>query len=408
MSELEQEATYATIRQEQIIIPEEEMLEQQKEKQSHTIGIPKESDKSECRIPLTPQGVKLLIENGHRVMIESGAGNGSNYFDCHYAESGALITESKEQVFGSDIVLKIVPPNRDETALLKPGQLLLSYLYLQKQDAASIRALMNRKVDAIAYEFVKDGKGSYSVLRSMCEIEGYAAISVASEYLSKATGGKGVLLGGITGVPPAEVMIIGASTAGSFAARAALGYGCHVKVFDNSYRNLRRLEHSIGQRLFTSVLHPQAIRKTLKSADAVISSLRYFDNQSECFITKEQIAEMKPGSVIVDLSVGSGTCFELPPEADAKVPYITNHGVILFSASNISSRFARTATIALSNIFTRFLLQLAESGSIHRLLKQNTDAGNGVYIYKGILTNNQVGQHLNIPYKDLRLLMAAF
>ena len=408
MSVLEKKSVYFAIRQTQMI-PQEEMLEKQRKRQSLTIGIPKEVDITECRIPLTPQGVQILSDNGHKVIIESGAGNTSNYFDIDFSEAGAIISDSKEIVFESDIILKISPPTPDEVPLLKPNQLLLSYLYIQKQNADFIRALMSRKVNAIAYEFVKDEQRSYPILRSMSEIEGYASISVASEYLSKANGGKGVLLGGITGVSPAEVVIIGAGTAGEFATRAALGFGCHVKVFDNSHHNLRRLERNVGQRLFTSVLHPQAVHKALKSADAVISSLRYFDNKSDFFITEQQISEMKPGSVIVDLSVGNGDCFETPSNAkNCNAPFVTEHGVIIYSASNISSRYARTATIALSNIFTRVLLQLSDSEGFHQLIKENMDVGNGTYIYKGILANNHIGRHFNIPYKDIGLLMAAF
>ena len=408
MSISEKKSLYFAIRETQMI-PQEEMLETQRKRQSLTIGIPKEVNDTEHRIPLTPQGVQILTDNGHKVVIESGAGNGSNYFDLDYSEVGAIITESKEIIFESDIILKISPPTSEEVPLLKPNQLLLSYLYMQQQNADSIRALMNRRVNAMAFEFVKDEHDSYPVLRSMSEIEGYASISVASEYLSKASGGKGVLLGGITGVSPAEVVIIGAGTAGEFATRAALGFGCHVKVFDNSYHNLWQLEHNSGQRLFTSVLHPQAIQKALKSADAVISSLRYFENKSHFFITEEQISEMKSGAVIVDLSVGNCDCFETPSGAKScKTPMITDNGVIIYSASNISSRFARTATIALSNIFTRVLLQLADTEGFHQLIKENMNVGNGTYIYKGILTNNYIGRHFSIPYKDIGLLMAAF
>jgi len=242
----------------------------------------------------------------------------------------------------------------------------------------------------------------------MSEMEGYTAIQVAAEYLSKAHGGKGVLLGGITGVSPSEVVIIGAGTAGEFATKAALGLGCQVKVFDNSYQNLRELERNVGQRLFTSILHPQVLTKALQSADAIVASLRYFEADNGFFITKEQIGKMKPGSVIVDLSVGSGSCFEDAQTCHSNHPYINERGIIHYSLPNLASRVSRTASIALSNIFTPILLKLADAGDIHRLIKEDSSICNGTYIYKGILTNNHIGQQYAIPSKDIGLLLAAF
>ncbi len=407
MAEFEKRASYFAIRQTQII-PREEMLETGRKQRSLTIGIPKESEDSENRIALTPQGVELLTDNGHKVVIEKGAGDAANYFDHDFSEAGAIIASSKDEVFKSEVILKISPPTPDETALLKPNQLLMSFLYMPRQTHDSVSSLIKTKVNAIAYEFLKDKAGCYPVIRSMSEIEGYAAITIASEYLSKARGGKGVLLGGITGVSPAEVVIIGAGTAGEFAARAALGFGCQVKVFDNSYQNLKELERNVGQRLFTSILYPQVLTKALKSADAVVASLRYFDDNQAFFITKDQISKMKPGSVIVDLSVGNGGCFETSISSNLENPIINDNGVINYYVPNVASRVSRTASIALSNIFAPVILRLAETGGIHQLIKEDMGLSNGTYIYKGILTNSHIGNHLNIPYKDINLLMAAF
>jgi alanine dehydrogenase len=407
MAEFEKRASYFAIRQTQLI-PREEMLETGRKHRSISVGIPKESDKSENRIALTPQGVELLVENGHKVVIEKGAGDASNYFDNDFSEAGAIIAASKTEVFKSEVILKITPPTPVEVDLLDPNQLLMSFLYMPRQTRDSFSALLEKRVNAIAYEFLKDEAGCYPVIRSMSEIEGYAAITIASEYLSKARGGKGVLLGGITGVSPAEVVIIGAGTAGEFAARAALGFGCQVKVFDNSYQNLKELERNVGQRLFTSILHPQVLTKALRSADAVVASLRYFDDNPGFFITKDQVAKMKPGSVIVDLSLGNGGCFESSVSTNLDNPEINEKGVVNYFVPNVASRVSRTASIALSNIFAPLVLKLAESGGIHQLIKEDLGVSNGTYIYKGILTNSHIGNHLNLPYKDIGLLMAAF
>lgn len=409
MAEIEKQASYFAIRQSQHT-PREEMLETARKQRALTIGLPSDSEKSENRISLTPQGVELLVENGHNVIIETGAGQKANYFDKDFSEAGAIIAQSKEEVYKSHIILKISPPSESEVELMSPNQMLLSYLHFPKQTRESITKMMNKRINAVAYEFMRDDAGCYPVVRSMSEIEGYTAISIASELLSKAHGGKGVLLGGITGVSPAEVVIIGAGTAGEFAARAAMGLGCQIKIFDNSYQNLKELERNIGQRLFTSILHPQVLTKALKSADVVIASLRYFDSEPIFYITTDQVNKMKPGSVIVDLSVGDGRCFEsLPPAShNPDEPYLNQKGVIHYMTPNVASRVSRTSTIALSNIITPLLLKMANAGGIHQLVKTDMGVSNGTYIYRGILTNQYIGNNLGMPSKDIGLLLAAY
>jgi alanine dehydrogenase len=391
------------------LAPKEELMEIGRKQKSMSFGIPKEREEGENRIPLTPQGVELLTANGHEIIVESGAGNAANYYDHDFSEAGARIVTNHEDPFRCDVVLKIAPPDEEERGLLSPGQLLISLLYLPSQNRDSIQQLMHKKVNALAYELLKDDSDCYPVVRSMSEIEGYTAIMIASEYLSNSKEGKGVLLGGITGISPAEVVVIGAGTAGEFAVRAALGLGCQVKVFDNSYRNLRELERNVGQRLFTSVLHPQVLSKALRSADAVIGSIRYFDPQSGFLISDEQVAGMKPGSIIVDLNMGNGGCLEAVGGKDANnSPVTIHHGVIYHRVHNLASRVARTSSIALSNIFAPVLLRLAMAGGIDQLIMQDVGVSQGLYLYKGILTSYRVGERLNLPSKDIGLLMAAF
>ncbi len=390
------------------LLPKEEMLETGRKKRKLVIGIPKETSKFEDRVPLTPQGVELLIMNGHAVLLETGAGDGANYSDNDFSECGATIIKNKKEIFEADIILKVSPLSTDELDLLKHDQLVISLLYLYNQSKKKLAKLLSKKVNAIAFELLKDDTGCYPVIRSMSEIEGYASVMIASEFLSKAHNGKGVLLGGITGISPAEIVILGAGTAGEFAARAAIGLGATVKVFDNSYRNLRDLELNIGQRVYTSVLHPQILTKALKSADAVLGSLRYLQSGHSFMVTENQVAQMKKGSIIIDLSMDQGGCFESSMCTDLEHPVFIKHGVIHYCVPNIASRVSRTASIALSNIFSPIMLQIAESGGIHHLIKENIGISQGIYAYRGILTNNHIGRKFNIPSQDIGLLMAAF
>ncbi len=390
------------------LLPQEEMLETGRKKKRLIIGVPKEASKFEDRVPLTPQGVELLVQNGHAVLIETGAGDGANFSDHDFSECGATIVKNRKNVFESDVILKISPITLEEAEWLRPDQLVISLLYLHTQSREKLVKLLGKKVNAIAFEFLQDENSCYPVIRSMSEIEGIASIMIAAEFLGKAHNGKGVLLGGITGISPAEVVILGAGTAGEFSARAALGLGATVKIFDNSYRNLRELEMNLGQRVFTSVLHPQTLTKALKSADVVLGSLRYLQTGHSFMVTENQVAQMKKGSIIIDLSMDEGGCFESSMCTDLEHPVFVKHGVIHYCVPNIASRVSRTASIALSNIFTPIMLQIAEAGGIHQLIKDNYGISQGVYIYRGILTNNHVGKKFNIPSKDIGLLMAAF
>ncbi|WP_244828075.1 alanine dehydrogenase [Carboxylicivirga sediminis] len=390
------------------LLPQEEMLEVGRQKKKLSIGIPKESSHFENRVALTPQGVELLVENGHNVLFESGAGDRAHYFDHDFAECGAQIVKEKSQVLKADIILKVSALTEDEINQLEPNQLIISLLNLYNQTRESLQKMLDRRLNAIAFELLKDENGCYPVVRSMSEIEGATSVMIASEYLSKAHNGKGVLLGGVTGISPADLVILGAGTAGEFAAKAALGLGASVKVFDNSYHKLRELERNVGQRIFTSVLHPQALTKALQSADAVLGSIRHMHAGRSFMVTEDQVAQMKKGSIIIDLSMDQGGCFESSKCTDFDHPVFTKHGVIHHCVPNVASRVSRTSSIALSNIFAPIILRLGEAGGMHHLIKEDIGLSNGVYLYKGILTNSYIGRRFNMPYKDIGLLMAAF
>jgi alanine dehydrogenase len=389
-------------------MPQEEMLEIGKKHKKLILGIPKEEYGSERRISLTPEAVEVLVNNGHEVLLESKAGDGANYSDKDYAEHGAFIVDSRNQVLGAEVILKVAPLTEEDIPHLKGNQLVFSSLHINHQSHEFIRKLMNRKVTAIAYEYIKNSSGHFPVLNSMNAISGNAAIMIAADLLSNHTGGKGIILGGISGITPTEVVIIGAGTAAEFAARSAIGMGAFVKVFDTSVQRLEELQRSLGMRLHTSIFHPQVLTRTLKSADVLIGAVELYDTGPRFFVTEEMVRNMKKGSVIVDLSVDLGGCIETSECRSLVEPAYIRHDVIHYSVPNIPSRVARTASIAISNIISPIVLEMGASGGMKALLKVKSGVRSGVYIYNGILTNEYIGQRFDIPSKDINLLMAAF
>jgi alanine dehydrogenase len=391
------------------LLPQEEVLEMGRKRKQMVIGLPKESVKDENRICLTPEAVELLVANGHQVIIESNAGSGAKYSDRDYSECGGFIVDEHAEIFAkSDILLKISPPVIKEIEFMRKGQLLISGLRHMIQESNYFHHLMNKKTTAISFEHLRNNDDSSPVIRSMSEIAGSASILIAAECLSNHNGGKGVMLGGVTGITPAGVVILGAGAAAESAARAALGLGAFVKVFDQSVDRLRRLQNVLGQRLYTSVFHPRVITKALKSADVIIGALHVGDETPRFFVSEEMVKEMKKGSVIVDLSIDQGGCIETSECRTNSSPAFTKHGVIHYCIPNIPSRVARTATIALSNIFAPLILSIGESGGIKSSLLEDVGLRKGVYIYNGLLTNSMIGRLFDIPSKDIDLLMAAF
>jgi len=389
-------------------MPKEEHLETAVRFRRISIGIPCDSKDDEKRVALTPESVNLLVESDNEVIVQKGAGLGANYTDKDYSENGAIMTDSPARVFSSDIVVKVAPINEKETDYLKGNQVIMSYLNVLKLSEETLSKLIRKKVTAVAFEKIRDINGVMPVIESMSEISGITSILIASDYLSNHHGGKGVMLGGITGVTPTEVIILGANTAGEYAAKAAIGLGSEVKIFDKSLQRLKRFENLIGQRLQTSVFHPQVLKKALKSADVLIGAIELEDLRPWYYVTEEMVRTMKKGAVIIDLSIDRGGCIETTECRALRDPVYEKHGVVHFSAWNLPSRVARTASIALSNIFAPLLQTMADAGGITQLLKIDTGVRNGVYLYNGILTNETLGQKFGVLSKDLDLLLSAF
>jgi len=389
-------------------MPKEEHLETAVRFRRLSIGIPSDPKDDEKRAALTPEAVNLLVESDNEVIIQKGAGAGANYSDKDYSENGAIITDSPARVYSSDVVIKVAPFSSKETEYLKGNQVIMSYLNVLKLNEETLARLIGKKVTAIAFEKIRDETGVMPVVESMSEISGVTSILLASDYLSNHHGGKGVMLGGITGVTPTEVIILGANRAGEYAAKAALGLGSQVKIFDSSLERLRKFESIMGYRLQTSVFHPQVLKKALKSADVMIGAIELEDLRPWYYVTEDMVKSMKKGAVIIDLSIDRGGCIETSECRALHDPVYEKHGVIHFTAWNLPSRVARTATIAFSNIFAPLLQKMADTGGITQLLKNDTGLRDGVYLYNGILTNETLGQKYGILSKDLDLLLSAF
>ena len=389
-------------------MPKEEHLETAVKNKRITIGIPSDNKDEEKRVALTPEAINLLVESGNEVIVQTGAGLGANYSDNDYSENGAIISDSPARVYSADAVIKVAPFSEKETDYLKGNQVVISYLNVLNFSEETLSKLIRKKVIAIAFEKIRDNNGVMPVVESMSEICGITSLLVASEYLSNMHGGKGVMLGGITGVTPTEVVIIGANTAGEYAARAAIGLGSTVKIFDNSLHRLRRFQSLLGQRLQTSVFHPQVLMKALKSTDVLIGAIELEDLRPWYYITEDMVRSMKKGAVVIDLSIDRGGCIETTECRAMLDPVYEKHGVIHFSAWNLPSRVARTASIALSNIFTPLLQSMADAGGITQLLKNDLGVRNGAYLFNGMLTNETLGQKFGIISKDLDLLISAF
>jgi alanine dehydrogenase len=389
------------------LYPQEQLLAVKKHKHSFFIGLPREISLQENRISLTPDATALLVNNGHEIWVETRAGEGSKFSDRLYSEAGAKIVYSPQEVYKADIILKIEPPTLDEIELMRPGQALISAIQLGQFKTEHLQAMLKKKLINLAYEFIEDKVGGMPIIRAMSEIAGSSVMPIASEYLSTANSGRGVILGGITGVPPTKVVIIGAGTVAEYAARAAIGLGARVQIFDNHLYKLRRIKHLLGQQIYTSTIDTYTLSDTLKSADVVIGALRAEKGKARHVISEEMVSKMKPDSLIIDLCVDQGGCVETSEITTLDNPVFRKYDVIHYCVPNIASRVAHTASTALSNIFTPTILRAAEEGGVEEMIFSHNWFMKGVYAYKGGLTNEFLARKFGLKYKNIELLMAA-
>jgi alanine dehydrogenase len=386
------------------LLPQEEKLEIARHKSDLFIGIPKETSYQERRICLTPDAVSSLVFYGHRVMIEAGAGLSSSYTDKEYSDAGAEVTNDTKKVFSCPMILKVEPPTLAEIDLMNPQTILISAIQLKTQKKSYFEALATKRITALAFEFIKDEDGSYPAVKSLSEIAGIASIHIAAELMINQNIGKGLLFGNITGVPPTEVVILGAGTVAEFAARTAIGLGASVKVFDNSITKLRRLQNTLNQRIFTSTIQEKSLLKALRRCDVAIGAMRG-KNRTPIVVTETMVEHMKKGAVIVDVSIDTGGCFETSEITTHDKPTFIKNNVIHYCVPNIPSRYSKTASLSISNIITPFLLNIAEDGGIESAIRCNRGLKNGIYIYHGLLTNKSIADWFHLEHRDINLIV---
>lgn len=386
------------------LLPQEEKLEVKRHKSELFIGIPKETSYQERRICLTPDAVNSLTLNGHRILIEAGAGESSSYSDKEYSDAGAEITSDTAKVFMCPMLLKVEPVTFEEIDMMQQGSIIISAIQLKTRKKDYFEALSKKKITALAFEYIKDEDGSYPAVKSLSEIAGTASVLIAAELMINQQFGKGLLFGNINGVPPTDVVILGAGTVGEFAARTALGLGANVKVFDNSITKLRRLQNNLNQRVFTSTIQPKTLLKALRRCDVAIGAMR---GKERCpvVVTETMVEHMKKGAVIVDVSIDTGGCFETSEVTTHERPTFIKNNVIHYCVPNIPSRYSKTASLSISNIITPSLLEIAEDGGLESALRCNKGLRNGVYMYHGILTNKSIGDWFDLPQSDINLIV---
>ena len=371
------------------------------------IGLPKEVSLQENRIALTPEAVAILVRHGHEVIVEQGAGEKAKFPDSEYSEAGAQIAKSPKEVYEANLILKVEPLIDEEFDHIQSGSTVISALNLPSHDRAYFEKINAKNLTSFGYEYIEDQEGGLPVIRSMSEIAGSTVMLIAGEYLSNAANGRGIILGGITGVPPTKVVMLGAGTVTEYAMRMALGMGAEVKVFDKHLYKLQRLKYAVGQHVYTSIIDSDTLAEAVQRADVVIGAMRAEDGLSPVVVTEEMVGRMKPESVIIDVSIDQGGNFETSRMTTHKKPAYRHMGVIHYCVPNIAARVAHTASMALSNIFLPFLLQTGTTGGIEQMMYANRWFMKGVYTHKGTLTNAYIARKFNMRFKDLDLLLAA-
>ncbi|MEM7382526.1 MAG: alanine dehydrogenase [Bacteroidota bacterium] len=388
----------------QQLLPQEETLEVLKQKGELFIGLPKENQYQEKRICLTPDAVNAITAHGHKVLIETGAGNGAKFSDLDYTNAGAIITNDTKKVFSCPLLLKVEPPTLTELKMMNPQATLISALQIKTQSKAYFEELAKKRITAVAFEYIRDEDGKYPVVRSLSEIAGISSVLIAAELLAATNNGNGLMFGNISGVPPVEVVILGAGTVGEFAARSALGLGANIRVFDNSITKLRNIQTNLNQTIYTSTLQPKNLAKALMRCDVAIGAVRGKD-RSPVLVSQTMVESMKKGSLVIDVSIDMGGCFETSEVTTHDNPTREKFGVTHYAVPNIPARYPKTSSVSISNIFTPYLLKIGEEGGLENSLRFDRGLRNGLYMYHGILTNKSVGEWFDLKFSDINFLI---
>ncbi|MEM9983631.1 MAG: alanine dehydrogenase [Bacteroidota bacterium] len=391
-------------------VPQELAVRAGQTRKSLRIGVPRESFFMENRVAITPETTGVLIANGHQVYIEHDAGKGARYSDADYSDEGAVVCYKVEDVFKqADIIIKVSPLSGEEISLLRDNQTLISAVNLGSLAPDYLQALIKKNITAIGFEFIKSTDGSMPLVQMMSEIAGVASIHIASELLTGNNDGQGILLGGVTGIPPAEITIVGAGTVGFNAAQTAMGMGARVRIIDEEIYKLRRIEKELGINVYTSVAQRNYIREAVVSSDVVIGAAYREGQRAPLVITEDMVQDMRIGSVIIDVAIDQGGCVETSRPTNHDQPTFIRHGVIHYCVPNIASRVARTASIAVSNILGPLLVNVGDHGGLENYLKYNDGIKSGVYIYRRHLTKKNIATlfGMGMNYRDIELLIVS-
>ncbi len=384
------------------LLPQEECLLIEPKRSNLFIGVPKEDFKIEKRICITPEAVQTLSAYGHRVLIEKGAGEASSFSDLEYSKAGAEITNDTKKVFACPIVVKVVPPTLDQIKLMTPSSVLWSTIQLKTLKSSYFKALTAKKITAFGFEFIQDKQENFTATNLLSEIAGIASIQIASELMTTTNKGKGLLFGNITGVPPTEVVILGAGIVAEYAAKTALGMGANVKIFDNSIQKLKRLQNNLPFAVSTSTIQEKLLLKALMRCDVAIGAIRG-RNRAPIVVSQTMVENMKTDAVIIDVAIDNGGCFETSVLTTHEKPTHRKFDVIHYGVPNITSRYCKTASMAISNMITPFLLDFADLGDLDRSIFTDNILKSGIYSYKGLITNKTVAEWFQLDYKDIHL-----
>lgn len=369
------------------------------------IGIAKEGHHLENRVALTPAGVQTLINAEHTVYIEQGAGEVSGFVDEDYTNVGAKLVYSPEEIFlRSKILLKVAPPTIKECKMMPENQVILSAFHAAVAPEEILKILIEKKITTVGYEIIEDDEGNLPVLVPMSELAGQLSISQASYHLSNVGGGRGVLLGGAAGVPPATVVVLGAGTLGLNAVNTAKGMGCNVILFDSDLYRLRNANDLFSKQIVTYLPFEYNLEKAVSIADVLVGSVSIHGEMAPKLITKEMVKSMKPRSVIIDASIDQGGCVETSHPTNWLDPIFVTYDVIHFCVPNMPSNISRTATYALSNAILPYVYRIAKSG-IEKAMQDDYGLARGVFTYKGEALRNVVAQKLGIKVKLLKDLL---
>jgi len=386
------------------ILPMEAMAWTKQNAKSILIGIPKEISANENRTPLSPTAIKLLVANGHEVIIESGAGKRAGFEDSDYLLAGATVSEDLSQIWASPLILKLTPPTLSEIGLMKKNACIISCAatFLLSEDM--IDAMNQKKIMGIGMEYVEDNGGGFPFVQIMAEIAGQMILPIASQLLSSQDDSN-ILLGNVTGVEPCQIVVLGAGHVVEQVAKAAYHAGIQIQVFDKDIYKLQRLKQTLGIPLITQVIDSENLPKALQSAQVIIGALRSETGITPCLVTEEMVSKLKPGTLIMDVCIDQGGCFETSELTTLSHPIFRKYGVIHYCVPNIPSKVGKTSSLAISNLLTSFILKSGKTGGVEEMLWQGKSFMKGVYVFKGFVTNKIIGKKFNKPVKEIQMLL---